>query len=52
MNALDEIINRAIPIEPNECRIKKAKKEQQRLETKKAILLLIAANFVPKEKKI
>lgn len=46
---LDYIINRAIPIAPDECKIKKAKKEQLRLQTKKDLLILIAANFVPKE---
>lgn len=47
---LDEILARAIPIEPGECRIKRAKKEAMRLQAKKSILLLIAQNFTPKEK--
>lgn len=45
---LDQAINKAIPIEPGDCRIKKAKKEGMRLQLKKEILLLIAQNFMPK----
>ena len=44
----EEIIIRAIPAEPTDCRIKKAKKEALRLQTKKDIILLIAKNFTPK----
>ena len=38
--ALDHIIKRAVTIEPTDCRIKKAKKEALRLQTKKEIILL------------
>lgn len=45
---LDEIIARAIPIDPTDCRIKKAKKEALRIQTKRDIAVLIAKNFFPK----
>lgn len=48
--SLDDIINRAIPIDPNDCRIKKAKKEALRLQTKRDIAVLIAKNFFPRSK--
>lgn len=47
---LDEIVNRAIPIEPKDCKIKKAYKEGLRLQTKRDLILLITQNFVPKPK--
>lgn len=48
---LEQAIARAIPIEPGDCRIKKARKEGQRMKLKQEILLLIAQNFTPKEQK-
>lgn len=45
---LDAAIAKAIPIEPTDCRIKRARKEGQRMVLKQEILLLIAQNFVPK----
>lgn len=45
---LDQAIARAIPIEPGDCRIKKAKKEGMRMQLKKEILILISQNFMPK----
>lgn len=45
---LDEIIRRAIPDDPKDCRIKKAQKEALRLQTKRDLLLLISKNFTPK----
>lgn len=45
---LDEIIKKAIPIEPGDCKIKIAKKEAMRLELKRNIAVLIAKNFNPK----
>ncbi|ACU61347.1 hypothetical protein [Chitinophaga pinensis] len=46
---LDDIIRRAIPDDPKDCRIKKAQKEAMRLETKRDLLYLISKNFTPKE---
>lgn len=45
---LDAAIAKAIPIEVTDCRIKKARKEGQRMVLKQEILLLISQNFVPK----
>ena len=45
---LDQIIRRAIPDEPKDCRIKKAQKEAKRFEMKRDILYFISKNFVPK----
>lgn len=47
---LDDIVNRAIPIEAKDCKIKKAYKEGLRLQTKRDIITLITQNFVPKPK--
>lgn len=46
---LDEIVKKAIPDDPKDCRIKKAQKEALRLSIKRDIALLIAKNFVPKD---
>lgn len=45
---LDDIVNRAIPIEPKDCKIKKAYKEGLRLQTKRDFIHLITQNFIPK----
>jgi len=47
---LDDIVNRAIPIDPKDCKIKKAYKEGLRLQTKQDIIKLITHNFTPKPK--
>lgn len=47
---LDDIVNRAIPIDSKECKIKKAYKEGLRLQTKQDIISLITQNFIPKPK--
>jgi|GEM_PF-4060715 len=49
---LDDIVKKAIPDDPKDCRIKKAHKEALRLSIKRDIALLIAQNFVPKEQKV
>ncbi|WP_343692773.1 hypothetical protein [Chitinophaga sp.] len=47
---LDDIIKKAIPIAKDECKIRKAMKENLRLEVKKDLIALITANFEPKKK--
>lgn len=48
---LDDIIRRAIPDDPKDCRIKKAQKEAKRFEMKRDLLYFISKNFVPKPDK-
>lgn len=45
---LSEIIKKAIPDDPKDCRIKKAQKEALRLSIKMDIARLISENFIPK----
>lgn len=46
---LDDIIKKAIPDDPKDCRLIKASKEARRLEIKQLLITLIASNFVPKQ---